>query len=122
MMPETMTRNGIVYSRACTEHEVPRLGGFCATLPDATQVAVFKSNDTYYAVAQTCPHQRYRVMHRCHVHRNRISCPMHGWTFDLATGEEMRQRGRIPTYDILVENGTIYVAYDPDAMPAWMNT
>jgi nitrite reductase/ring-hydroxylating ferredoxin subunit len=45
---------------------------------------------------------------------------MHGWTFDIRNGEEIRQRGQIPTYMVLLENETIYVQYNPDAEPLWM--
>ncbi|MFM8436841.1 MAG: Rieske (2Fe-2S) protein, partial [Candidatus Kapaibacterium sp.] len=120
MMQETMTRNGVVYSRACSVSDIPALGGFCATLSDGTQVAVFRTNGTFRAVSQACPHQRYRVMSRCHVHDHRISCPMHGWTFDLCSGEESRKRGRIPVFEVLVVEASIYVAHDPDAPPSWM--
>lgn len=120
MSVDSLTRDGVLFTKACAAHDVPKVGGYCAIMPDGMQIAVFRTEDGFYAVSHTCPHQRYRVMARCHVHANRISCPMHGWTFDIRNGEEIRQRGRIPTFTVLLENETIYVKYNPDAEPSWM--
>lgn len=39
-----------------------------------------------------------------------ISCPWHGWSFDVETGEHIGDdRYVVPTYEVVVEDGTVYV-------------
>ena len=39
-----------------------------------------------------------------------IACPWHGYTYELATGEHVGERDiRLQTYDVVVEDGTVYV-------------
>jgi nitrite reductase/ring-hydroxylating ferredoxin subunit len=42
-----------------------------------------------------------------------ISCPWHGWSFDLASGAHVSEpKFRIPTYDVVERDGAIYVAIE----------
>lgn len=39
-----------------------------------------------------------------------VSCPWHGWQFDIETGENVDDDSyRVPTYETIVEDGTVYV-------------
>ena len=39
-----------------------------------------------------------------------VHCPWHGWIFDIRTGENPdADRYRVPTYDVAVEDGEIFV-------------
>ncbi|MFC6765102.1 Rieske (2Fe-2S) protein [Natrinema soli] len=39
-----------------------------------------------------------------------ISCPWHGWSYDLETGEQLADDNIVlPTYDVVVEEGIVYV-------------
>jgi len=39
-----------------------------------------------------------------------VSCPWHGWSYDLETGESLADADvRLPTFDVVVEDGTVYV-------------
>ncbi|ELZ24615.1 Rieske (2Fe-2S) iron-sulfur domain-containing protein [Haloterrigena salina JCM 13891] len=39
-----------------------------------------------------------------------ISCPWHGWSYDLETGEQLADDDIVlPTYDVVVEDGVVYV-------------
>lgn len=39
-----------------------------------------------------------------------IACPLHGWEYDLETGVHLGDDDiRIPTYDVVTEDGYIYV-------------
>ncbi|WP_408960566.1 Rieske (2Fe-2S) protein [Natrinema sp. 74] len=39
-----------------------------------------------------------------------ISCPWHGWSYDLETGEQLADNDLVlPTYDVIVEDGVVYV-------------
>ncbi|MDQ2052453.1 Rieske 2Fe-2S domain-containing protein [Natronolimnohabitans sp. A-GB9] len=39
-----------------------------------------------------------------------ISCPWHGWSYDLETGEQLADDDIVlPTFDVVVEDGVVYV-------------
>mgnify|MGYP006281698131 CR=1 FL=1 len=115
-----VVHNNTTFVFACSIDEVPAVGGCKVTLDDGTAVAVFRESEHFFAIAQQCPHQHYNVMHRCHVHNHLVSCPMHGWTFDIRSGSETKQRGRIKTFETLVVNNEVYVQHTLFATPRWM--
>lgn len=39
-----------------------------------------------------------------------ISCPWHGWSYELDTGEHLgNDEVVLPTYEVVVEDGVVYV-------------
>ena len=39
-----------------------------------------------------------------------ITCPWHGWEYDVKTGDHVGDADlSLPTYDVIVEDGTVYV-------------
>ncbi|WP_436348730.1 Rieske (2Fe-2S) protein [Natronorubrum sp. FCH18a] len=40
-----------------------------------------------------------------------ISCPWHGWSYDLESGGQLADDDIVlPTYDVVVDDGIVYVA------------
>lgn len=95
-------------------------------------IGVFNFDGEYYAAANTCPHEggpacegkfqgalvgEYeepgkRVRERFS-DSPAISCPWHGWEYDLATGEHLGDPEVVlPTYEVEVRDGTVYVAVE----------
>lgn len=75
---------------------------------NGTPVAIFESNGEYFAVENTCPHQggplgEGKVEDEC------VYCPWHGWQFDLESGEHVHGKETAETYDVHVDNGSIYL-------------
>jgi nitrite reductase/ring-hydroxylating ferredoxin subunit len=96
---------------------------------DGASIAVIRTEDGFYAVRNKCPHQggpvgegrvscSFRLgeggtdVSDLEVDCDRlvISCPWHGWPFDLDTGVHVTEpEYSIPTYDVVVEDGSIYL-------------
>lgn len=97
---------------------------------DGREVAVFGYDGDYYAVANHCIHQggplcegelqgleafdsgadedawAWRYEDDPHV----IVCPWHAWRFDITTGQSVDDdRYAVPTYDVRIEEGAVYV-------------
>lgn len=92
---------------------------------EGREIAVFRLEDGFYALSNHCVHQggpacegllsgtatvdedgRMGYDHD----RQVIACPWHGWEFDVTTGEHLaRDRYRLPTYEVEVEDGNVYV-------------
>jgi nitrite reductase (NADH) small subunit len=88
-------------------------------------VGVFNVNGAYVAVLNVCPHQLIPICAgrvggttlpsapgewRWGREGEILACPMHGWEFDLLTGEALaHKRKRLKRYPVSVEDGTVYV-------------
>ena len=77
-------------------------------LPDGTELAVYNVDGEFYATENFCPHRGARLTEGIlcgHI----IECGLHGWQFDVRTGECLTVRERIRTYKIIVEDDLIKI-------------
>lgn len=88
------------------------------------EVAVFRLDGEYYALLNFCTHQGgpacegrlsgYLADEEGELvwrEDEVVSCPWHGWEFDVRTGEHLAStRYRLPTYDVVERDGKLYVA------------
>ncbi|MCE6968442.1 MULTISPECIES: nitrite reductase small subunit NirD [Rhodobacterales] len=73
-------------------------------------VAVFRTaDDRVFALEDRCAH-RGGPLSEGLVHGDRVTCPLHGWVFDMNTGEAQgADKGRIRTFAAKVEGGRIFL-------------
>ncbi|ESS06552.1 MAG: Rieske (2Fe-2S) iron-sulfur domain protein [uncultured archaeon A07HB70] len=92
---------------------------------DGREVAVFRVDGEFLALANYCVHQGGPVCEGrlsgtlaeapdgtlSYDHEGGVvACPWHGWEFDVRTGEALADPNyRQPTYDVVVEAGAVYV-------------
>ena len=77
-------------------------------LPDGSELAVYNVNGEYYATENSCPHRGARLTEGVlcgHV----IECGLHGWQFDVRSGECLTVPDRIKSYRVRVEEGLVKV-------------
>ena len=76
-------------------------------------VALFRTADNrVFALDDRCPHKGGPLSEGI-VHGASVTCPLHNWVFDLATGEAQgADEGKVRTYPVKVDNGVIYIAPD----------
>ena len=84
--------------------------GECARmeLPNGDEVAVFNVGGEYYAIENFCPHKGAPLSDGVicgHV----VECSLHGWQFDVRTGECLTVPERIKTYRVICEGGVLRV-------------
>ena len=101
---------GDAWQRVAAESEVPE-GGAKAVYFAGEQVALVRTSGHVYAVANRCSHANASLADG-NVADGAVSCPSHGSTFDLATGEPScgPANRRVKTYDVRVEDGAIWLA------------
>lgn len=75
---------------------------------------LFHIDDSWYAVRNRCPHQQFEKLHEGEVNGTVVTCPMHGWKFDLKTGNNVAGGGRLKTWVVKVRNGEILVGTDSE--------
>jgi nitrite reductase (NADH) small subunit len=77
-------------------------------------VALFLVGSDVFALADICIHTQ-RSLSKGVLLNGCIVCPGHQWEFDPATGYEATQDRYQPSYDVRIEDGTVYVAAHPRA-------
>lgn len=75
-------------------------------------VALFLVGSDVFALADTCMHKQ-RSLSKGVLLNGRIVCPGHQWEFDPATGYVEEQDRYQPSYEVRIEDGTVYVAATP---------
>lgn len=73
-------------------------------------VALFQVDGRFYALDGICPHQG-GPLGRGKLCGGIVTCPWHGWQFDVVTGQHQANRTlQQPGYSVKVEGQEIYVA------------
>ena len=93
-----------------TVDAIPRRGSRCVNTP-AGRIAVFRTqDDQVFAIENRCPHKQGPLSEGI-VHGASVTCPLHNWVFDLATGKAMgADEGQVRTYATDVVDGRIFMA------------
>lgn len=75
---------------------------------DDVDVAVYKIGEEIYAMSNLCPHQHAALMYSGFIEEGFVTCPAHGWQFDLKTGKLPTGGNGLQIYPVLVEDGIVY--------------
>lgn len=62
-----------------------------------------------YACDNTCAHQHFAELHIGRLSGCLVTCPRHGWTYDVRTGDSTTGEGRIRTYRASVRGDDVFV-------------
>ena len=89
--------------------EIPMLGSRVVDAEDM-QVAVFRtSGDMVFAIKNACPHKGGPLSEGI-VHGTSVTCPLHNWKIDLASGEALGpDEGCSNVFPVKIENGQVFV-------------
>lgn len=93
---------------------IPRLGARVVRIGDQP-VALFRSSsDEVFALLDRCPH-RAGPLSQGIVHGNCVTCPLHDWVIDLASGEAMGpDEGKTASFPVRVEEGEVLLGITED--------
>ena len=98
---------------------------------DGSEIAIFNVNGELYAVRNKCPHQGVSMVYgkvdgtmlpsdphtyQYGRHNEILRCPLHGWGFDMKSGESLFSKTcKLKTYDVRQEGNAIvlYVKKEP---------
>jgi len=101
-----------IKARCGRAEEIPAGGSKVVEIKDHT-VAIFRVGDDMYAVDNTCPHQGGPLGEGYLEAGGVVSCPWHGWTFDLKTGiSPIDADLKIGCYKVEVEAGEIIITME----------
>ncbi len=73
------------------------------------EVGLFKLDDGVCAIDGVCPHVG-GPLGEGFVEDGTVSCPVHGWSFDLRTGQcTTNPRAKVDCFETKVEDGAVFV-------------
>jgi nitrite reductase/ring-hydroxylating ferredoxin subunit len=75
-------------------------------------VALYNVGGSFHAIGNTCPH-RGGPLGLGFLESREVTCPWHGWTFDVTTGlNTVNDEMKVPRYEVKVEDGQVLVSVD----------
>jgi len=91
--------------------DIPRLGARVLKT-DTMNIALFRTAlDEVFAIKDECPHKQGPLSQGI-VHGTSVTCPLHNWKIDLASGEALGpDEGCTHTFATKIENGRVYLAF-----------
>ena len=83
---------------------------------EGTQIVLVRVGDVVYACDDVCTHQG-GPLSEGQLSGTRLTCPWHGWMFDIRTGDCMMpsRGGRVASYPVRVDAGDVWVELPPAA-------
>jgi nitrite reductase/ring-hydroxylating ferredoxin subunit len=74
-------------------------------------IALVKLNGEIFAFMNVCPHQHTPLIDKYggQIAGSNLTCPMHGWTYNLKTGECINESGKLKMLEVKIEDGNIFV-------------
>ena len=94
------------FKKAAKKSEV-QAGSARTVSVDGVDVALFNVDGTVYATANTCPH-RGGPLGEGEIDGCTVTCPLHGWQYDVTSGECQTTPGQhVQVYKVVVEGGEV---------------
>jgi len=102
------------WRRICRFDEIPSLGARIVEQDQARggNIAIFRSSgDRVFALLDRCPHKGGPLSQGI-VFDDKVACPLHNWTIDLASGEAVApDRGCARVFPVKIEHGYVFVRF-----------
>ncbi len=98
----------------CPVTAIPVLGSRVVR-SERGDIAVFRTaDDQVFALLDRCPHKGGPLSQGI-VHDHAVTCPLHAWKFDLASGTaQAPDQGCTPRFPVLVHQDTVYLSLTPE--------
>ena len=93
----------------CSTRDISEQHPYRFHLARGEQVVIFQTAEGYFAVENRCPHAG-AYLHEGSVQHKVLTCPWHGWRFDLESGQSLTEyRARLKTYPLQIVEEKIYL-------------
>ena len=103
------TLDGVRWVRLCRSIDVVERRGFRVELDWDHDIALFRVEGITRAVSNVCPHKRAAMIYDGFIENGTIQCPLHGWTYNICTGEPLIGASKLTVYAVVEEGGWIWL-------------
>jgi len=79
------------------------------------EIALFKRNGEVFAINNVCAHQHFSMLHEGDIEGFEVTCPMHGWRYDLRTGLSTTGQGKVARYNVSIVGEDVLIEV-PDSL------
>lgn len=119
-----VTKDGKLFVIICDSHKVKEGKGLRIAFDEDVdmQVAVFRIKNKLYCVSNICPHRHATRIYEGIVKDLKVTCPLHGWTYSIETGENVDKTQGIKNlikYDIFETDGKVFIEKPVLSIPKW---
>lgn len=119
-----ISKNNKTYVFICNSEEIKEGKGLKITFPQDIdmQFAVFKIKNNLYCVSNICPHRHATKIFEGILKGLTVTCPLHGWTYSLTTGENTNKHQgikKLNIYEIFEENNLVFMEKPILKIPKW---
>lgn len=89
--------------------DIPKLGARVVKTAEG-DIGIFRTGeDKVFALRDACPHQGGPLSQGI-VHGERVTCPLHNWNIELASGQAVApDEGCAATFPLKLEGGKVYL-------------
>jgi nitrite reductase/ring-hydroxylating ferredoxin subunit len=102
-----------------TERTLLREGRGQSFNVNGIEVALFLVDGVIHAIENLCPHQHIPVLAEGELEGTVITCPMHGWRFDLATGRGVNASGGLTLFEVRLQGDDVMITIPSENEAPW---
>lgn len=100
--------------RLANVQDIPKGKRKLYLLPDGREAVLFHLDEGFFAIDNACPHMG-GPLNEGEVSDCTVTCPWHGWSFDLKTGNCINMPGEDAiSFPLEIVSGEIYLVLEED--------
>ncbi|MCW8960774.1 MAG: nitrite reductase (NAD(P)H) small subunit [Ignavibacteriaceae bacterium] len=80
---------------------------------DEVEIAIFKIESEVFAVSNICPHQQTHLIYDGFIEDEFVTCPAHGWKFNLRTGKKDSGSIGLDSYLVQIYEDRVFIKVYP---------
>src|SRR5438477_490017 len=94
------------FKKAASKSDIPAGTGKTVDV-GGEMIALFNVEGSFHAISNTCAH-RGGPLGEGSLSGNTVTCPWHGWSYDVTTGAAQHQPASVKTYPTKIEGDDIH--------------
>lgn len=119
-----IVRDKKIFVYVCDSDDVKEGKGFRISFKEDVdmQFAVFRIKNVLYCVSNICPHRHATRIFEGIIKGLTVTCPLHGWTYSLVTGDNTNQHQgikKLNKYEIFEAENKVFMEKPELKIPKW---
>jgi nitrite reductase/ring-hydroxylating ferredoxin subunit len=96
------------YFKVCKYSDLKEKRGSRFFIND-TDIALFKADGIIYALSNICLHQKAGIIYDGFIEDGMVTCPAHGWQYELATGKIRGGIKGLDSFEVKIAGDDVFV-------------